>query len=110
MPHAASVTVFLSQLVVLLIAGRLAGELLQRIGQRAVTGQIIAGVLLGPSVLGALAPATWHSLFPQFPAQKARLDAVSQLGILLLPLMTGLETDLGVSRRAPACRIRFTQR
>jgi hypothetical protein len=55
MAHGASV-VFIAQLVVLLVGGRLMGELMQRLGQPSVIGQIIAGVLLGPSVLGALAP------------------------------------------------------
>ena len=100
MAHGASVAVFICQIVVLLAAGRLLGELMQRIGQPAVTGQIIAGVLLGPSILGALAPAAWHSLFPGAPEQQAMLDAVSQLGILLLLLMTGMETDLSVFRHA----------
>ena len=100
MAHGASVAVFIAQLVVLLTGGRLAGELMQRVGQPAVTGQIIAGVLLGPSVLGALAPQLWHGLFPAVAQQQAMLDAVSQLGILLLLLITGMETDLSVFREA----------
>lgn len=100
MVHTASVAVFIAQIVVLLSAGRLIGELLQRVGQPSVTGQILAGVLLGPSVLGALAPGLWHSLFPAAPEQKAMLDGVSQLGILLLLLLTGMETDLAVFRNA----------
>jgi len=100
MVHTPSVAVFIAQIVVLLAAGRLIGELLQRVGQPSVTGQILAGVVLGPSVLGALAPGLWHSLFPAAPEQKAMLDGVSQLGILLLLLMTGMETDLTVFRNA----------
>jgi Kef-type K+ transport system membrane component KefB/nucleotide-binding universal stress UspA family protein len=100
MTHDASVVVFISELVALLIAGRVAGELAQRIGQPAVIGQIIAGVLLGPSVLGAIAPGLWHSLFPGGAEQTAMLDAVAQLGVLLLLLMTGMETDLSVFRDA----------
>ncbi len=106
MAHGASVAVFLAQIVVLLVAGRLVSELMQRIGQPAVTGQIIAGVLLGPSVLGALAPGLWHSLFPSAPEQQAMLDAVSWLGVLLLLLLTGMETDLAIfrdARRAALC-------
>ncbi|HLJ39413.1 MAG TPA: cation:proton antiporter, partial [Steroidobacteraceae bacterium] len=99
-PHGASVAVFIAQLVVLLVFSRLIGELLQRIGQPAVMGQIIGGVLLGPSVLGALAPQLSHLLFPEAPQQRAMLDAVSQLGILLLLLMTGMEIDLSVFRQA----------
>ena len=89
-----------SQLVVLLAIGRGMGELMQRIGQPPVIGQIIAGVLLGPSVLGALAPRPAPALFPGAPDQKAMLDAVAQLGIFLLLLLTGMETDLSVFREA----------
>ncbi len=107
MAHGASVAVFIAQLVALLIGGRLGGELMQRLGQPPVIGQIIAGVLLGPSVLGALAPGLWHELFPPVAQQQAMLDAVSQLGILLLLLITGMETDLSVFRdaRRPAISV-----
>lgn len=100
MTHEASIVVFIAQVVALLIAGRAMGELMQRFRQPAVIGQILAGVLLGPSVFGALAPALWHSLFPGGAEQKAMLDAVAQLGILLLLLLTGMETDLSVFRDA----------
>jgi Kef-type K+ transport system membrane component KefB len=107
MGHGASVVIYIWQIVVLLIAGRLAGESMQRIGQPPVIGQIIAGILLGPSVLGLVAPNLYHSLFPDSAAQKAMLDAVAQLGIILLLLMTGMETDLSVFRhvRRPAINI-----
>src|SRR5215472_10335369 len=107
MAHGASVAVFIAQLVVLLAAGRLAGELMQRLGQPAVTGQILAGALLGPSVLGTLAPQLWQGLFPAVAQQQAMLDAVAQLGILLLLLLTGMETDLSVFRdaRRPAVAV-----
>jgi Kef-type K+ transport system membrane component KefB/nucleotide-binding universal stress UspA family protein len=100
MAHDASVVVFLSQIVALLVCGRLMGELMQRIGQPSVMGQLIAGILLGPSVLGAVLPDLSHALFPGGADQKAMLDAVAQLGILLLLLMTGMETDLSVFRQA----------
>src|ERR1700680_2258898 len=98
--HGPSVVIFLCQIIALLVCGRLMGELMQRIGQPAVMGQLIAGILLGPSVLGALWPELQHSLFPTSPDQKAMIDAVAQLGILLLLLLTGMETDLSVVRRS----------
>jgi Kef-type K+ transport system membrane component KefB/nucleotide-binding universal stress UspA family protein len=100
MSHGASVAVFIAQLVVLLSSGRLLGELMQRLHQPPVIGQIVAGVLLGPSILGALAPQLWHALFPDSAQQQAMLDAVAQLGIVLLLLITGIETDLSVFRNA----------
>jgi len=96
----ASAAVFLSQIVVLLIVGRLLGELLARWGQPPVMGQLLAGIVLGPSVLGQLFPAAELALFPHAPAQKAMLDAVAQLGVLLLLLLTGMETDLSVMRHS----------
>src|SRR6266853_2174205 len=91
--------IFLSEIIVLLVCGRLLGEAMQRIGQPAVMGQLIAGILLGPSVLGALWPDLQQSLFPQSREQQSMIDAVSQLGILMLLLLTGMETDLSVVRR-----------
>jgi Kef-type K+ transport system membrane component KefB/nucleotide-binding universal stress UspA family protein len=94
-----AVTVFVSELALLLLVGRLLGEVMQRLGQPAVMGQLIAGVLLGPSVLGALSPALQHAVFPDAPEQKKMLDAVSQLGVLMLLLLTGMETDLALVSR-----------
>src|SRR5215472_3913353 len=76
------------------------GELMQRIGQPAVMGQLIAGIALGPSILGAAWPGLQQSLFPAHADQEAMLSAVAQLGILLLLLLTGMETDLTVVRRS----------
>jgi Kef-type K+ transport system membrane component KefB/nucleotide-binding universal stress UspA family protein len=98
--HGPSEVIFLLQIIALLVCGRLLGELMQRVGQPPVMGQLIAGILLGPSALGALWPGLQHALFPTSPEQKAMIDAVAQLGILLLLLLTGMETDLAVVRRS----------
>ncbi|WP_414476288.1 cation:proton antiporter [Microvirga sp. M2] len=90
---------FLIQIMLLLTVGRLLGEAMQRISQPAVMGQLIAGVLLGPSVFGALWPEAQKLIFPPDRDQKAMIDAVSQLGILMLLLLTGMETDLGLVRK-----------
>jgi hypothetical protein len=60
----ASEIVFLCQVIALFVCGRLMGEAMQRIGQPAVMGQLIAGILLGPSVLGLIWPDLQHLLFP----------------------------------------------
>ncbi len=101
--QAASEPLFIAQIVLLLALGRALGELMQRVGQPAIMGQLLAGIVLGPSLLGALLPGVQQALFPPLPEQKLMLDAVSQLGILLLLLLTGMETDLalvGQQRRA----------
>jgi Kef-type K+ transport system membrane component KefB len=100
-PHVGhSEVVFLAQIILLLVAGRALGEAMLRIGQPAVMGQLIAGLLLGPSVLGEFWPELQHAIFPPGREQKAMLDAVSQLGILMLLLLTGMETDLSVMRKS----------
>ena len=95
-----SEVLFLGQILALLVCGRLMGELMVRLGQPAVMGQLIAGILLGPSVLGELWPAGEQALFPADADQKAMIDAVAQLGILFLLLLTGMETDLFVVRNS----------
>lgn len=95
----ASEVTFLVQILLLLAVGRLLGEAMQRIGQSAVMGQLIAGVLLGPSVFGVVWPEAQKLIFPPDRDQKAMIDAVSQLGILMLLLLTGMETDLRLVRK-----------
>jgi Kef-type K+ transport system membrane component KefB/nucleotide-binding universal stress UspA family protein len=94
-----SEAIFIAELGLLLVVGRLMGEAAQRLGQPAVMGQLIGGLLLGPSVLGLIWPAAQHALFPGTPEQKSMINAVSQLGILMLLLLTGMETDLQLVKR-----------
>ena len=95
----ASEVLFIAEVGLLLLVGRLLGEAAQRLGQPAVMGQLIAGVILGPSLFGLIWPSAQHALFPADAAQRSMLDAVSQLGILMLLLLTGMETDLPLVRR-----------
>lgn len=87
------------QVAVLLGSARLLGELARRLGQPAVVGEILAGVILGPSLLGALAPQVAAALLPASPAQSRLLETVALLGAMLLLVVTGLETDLALIRR-----------
>ena len=68
--------IFIAELGLLLLVGRLMGEAAQRLGQPAVMGQLIGGLLLGPSVLGLIWPAAQHALFPGTPEQKSMINAV----------------------------------
>jgi len=97
--HGPSEIVFLIELIVLMLVGRLLGEAMLRIGQPAVMGQLMAGLILGPSLFGLLLPDLQHALYPKAPEQKAMIDAISQFGILLLLLLTGMETDLKLVRQ-----------
>jgi len=96
----ASELLFVAQIMVLMLVGRLLGEVMLRFKQPAVMGQLIAGLVLGPSLFGLVLPDLQHGLFPNNPEQKAMIDAISQLGILLLLLLTGMETDLKLVRQS----------
>ncbi|MBI3705617.1 MAG: cation:proton antiporter, partial [Rhizobiales bacterium] len=91
--------IFIGQILALMLVGRLLGEAMLRLGQPAIMGQLIAGLLLGPSLFGALLPDLQHALFPKTAEQKAMIDAIAQFGILLLLLLTGMETDLKLVRQ-----------
>jgi Kef-type K+ transport system membrane component KefB len=97
-----TVMVFLLQLILLLGLARLLGSLAERVRMPAVAGELLTGVLLGPSLLGHLMPhyASW--LLPGGPGQIGLVDAVGQLGVLLLVAFTGSHLDLGMVRERGA--------
>ena len=82
----------------LLASARLLGELARRLRQPAVVGEILAGVILGPSLLSALVPQFGDWLLPQTEIQSQFLDAMALIGILFLMIVVGLETDLSLIR------------
>ncbi|TIR69504.1 MAG: potassium transporter [Mesorhizobium sp.] len=96
---AAEKTGMSSEVILLLVVGRGIGELLERLGQPAVMGQLIGGILLGPSLLGWLWPAAERLVFAGDAAQKSMINAIAQFGVLMLLLLTGMETDLRLVRR-----------
>ncbi|WP_329952922.1 cation:proton antiporter [Streptomyces sp. BE303] len=89
----------LVQLLVITVVAHLAGAAARRLRQPAVIGQLVAGVLLGPSVLGVLWPDGEHRLVPGETLLGAPINTVAWLGAAFLLLLTGLDTDLGVIRR-----------
>ncbi|UTF54756.1 cation:proton antiporter [Natronosalvus rutilus] len=82
------------QLALLLFVARLVGEAFSSIGQPAVVGELLAGVLLGPSLLGIVAPTVYESLFAVSESQFHLLEVVSWIGLIMLLVVTGLETDI----------------
>ncbi|HEY6247892.1 MAG TPA: cation:proton antiporter [Pyrinomonadaceae bacterium] len=98
-PAGSSIPIFISEIVLMLLVGRLLGEFMLRIRQPEVLGQLIAGILIGPTVLGNVWPSAHAMLFPGTPELKAMIDGVSQVGILMLLLLAGMETDFGIVRQ-----------
>lgn len=91
--------VFWASLVALLGVAHGLGALARRMGQPSVVGELAAGIALGPSVLGVVAPGAHAWLFPEDAVQNGLLLAVSWIGVVLLLVGTGFETDLKLLRR-----------
>ncbi|MGA7920527.1 MAG: cation:proton antiporter [Candidatus Acidiferrales bacterium] len=96
MPHLAPhdvMTMFLA-LAALLGAAKLAGEVMQKLDQPSVLGEIMAGILLGPTVLGHFKPDVYAFLFPSTGNLPIVLDTVTTIGVVFFLLTAGLEIDL----------------
>ena len=91
--------VLLSEVGLLLLLAFLLGRLAMRFEMPAIVGELCAGVLVGPSVLSHLSPSASAWLLPHDPAQIHLLDAVAQIGLLLLVGITGIQIDLTLIRR-----------
>ena len=91
--HGQVTTLFLA-LGILLASARLLGEIARRFNQPAVLGEILAGILLGPTVLGTFAPELSASLFPAQGANALVFDGITIVAITLFLLVAGLEVDI----------------
>jgi len=90
----------LVQIVVIVVAGRVSGRLLARFRQPRVIGEVMAGILLGPSFFGHFAPQTFAALFPA--ASIPTLQSLSQIGLILFMFLVGLEFAPGLIRERRA--------
>ncbi|EMY77562.1 transporter, CPA2 family [Leptospira weilii serovar Ranarum str. ICFT] len=84
----------LLQLIVIMLSARLFGKLATILGQPSVIGEILAGILLGPSLLGLVFPDGFQLLFPK--ESLSTLQILSQLGLLLFMFVIGMELDLKI--------------
>lgn len=84
---------FLLQLLLILLAAKLAGAAARRLGQPSVIGEILAGIALGPSLLGLLLPDAQQALFPE--ASLPPLTMLGQLGVLVFMFCAGAEFEPG---------------
>lgn len=80
------------QLILIILAARMIGVLFTRMGQPAVIGEMAAGILLGPSLLGWLAPSVFQFVFPG--PSLGTLKLLSQIGVCLFMFTIGMELDV----------------
>lgn len=92
------VLVFLVQLILLVGLARLLGGLMKVLGQPAVVGELLSGVLLGPSVFQKVAPGAYRWVFGEETVGSV-VFGLAWLGVIMLLVVIGYETDLGIIRR-----------
>jgi Kef-type K+ transport system membrane component KefB len=85
-------SILLLQIIVIIVVAKLFGALFRRIGQPPVMGEMVAGITLGPSLLGWFAPQVMTYLFP--PTSMTTLSVFSQVGVVLFMFIVGVELDL----------------
>ncbi|HEY7961041.1 MAG TPA: cation:proton antiporter [Solirubrobacteraceae bacterium] len=91
-----TVVAFFIAVVVVMLFARLCGSVMPRIGQPRVMGEVLAGILLGPTLFGALAPGLQSTIFA--PDIVPFIGVVANLGLIFYMFLIGLEVDLGQLR------------
>lgn len=97
-PAIGPLATLLLQIMIILVLARILGLLCRKIGQPAVVGEIIAGIALGPSLLGLYFPGIAAFIFPVSSLNS--LQMLSQIGLMLFMFMIGLEMDLQKLRQS----------
>lgn len=86
--------ILLAQIITIIVVARFCGWLFRKIGQPSVIGEIVAGIVLGPSLLGSYFPEYSVALFPV--QSLGNLQFLSQIGLILFMFVIGMELDLKV--------------
>lgn len=100
--------IFLLQVTMLLGLAFALGRLAELVKLPAIVGELLAGVLIGPSLIGTLFPSFSNWLLPHEASQMHLLDAAGQLGVLLLVGVTGSHLDLAMLRRRRTTAIKVS--
>lgn len=87
-------SILLAQILIIVLVARLFGWLFKKIGQPTVIGEILAGILLGPSLVGMYFPEFSHVLFPK--ESMGNLQFLSQIGLIFFMFVVGMELDIKV--------------
>ncbi|MFA6581492.1 MAG: cation:proton antiporter, partial [Paludibacter sp.] len=89
-----SLPILLAQIITIILVARIFGWIFKKIGQPTVIGEILAGIVLGPSLIGMYFPAFTSFLFPA--ESLGNLQLLSQIGLILFMFIVGMEVDINV--------------
>ena len=92
--------IFIIQFGLLLTAAKAMGIVARRLNQPPVIGELLAGIVLGPSVLGYFFPQYFYMIFPQNKEHDLLLETISWLGMIFFILLTGLQMDIRTMKRS----------
>jgi Kef-type K+ transport system membrane component KefB len=89
--------IFILQIILIIAASQVCSYLIRKVGQPSVMGEIMAGILLGPSLMGAVAPGFSSFIFPA--SSLGNLQMLSQVGLILFMFVIGMELDMTVLKK-----------
>lgn len=90
------ITTFILSISIMLLFAKVLGEIFSKLKQPAIVGEIVAGILLGPTVFGMISPELFQWLFPSQGVIKIALDSFTTIAVILLLLISGLDVDLSI--------------
>lgn len=91
-----TLAIFLVSISLMLLTARIFGEIFTKLNQPSVIGEILAGIILGPTIFGTLFPNQFNIFFPSEGEVKIGIDGLTNLSVILLLLVSGMEVDLTV--------------
>lgn len=105
--HESALALLLAQIAIILVVSRVFGLVGKFLGQPLVVAEIVAGIALGPSLLGQISPTAVETIFPA--SSLAGLFATSQLGLVLFMFVVGLEFDLSLLQKRGRLALTISQ-
>lgn len=93
---AGDTVLLLLNISIMLLVARGVGELMRRFKQAVVIGEIIAGIILGPTILGSIFPEAFQTMFRSNAHTQYALDGITSLAVIMLMLVSGLEVNLNI--------------
>lgn len=90
------ITIFILSIGIMLFFAKMLGEIFTKFKQPGIIGEILAGIILGPTIFGMIFPDIFQTIFPSVPEIEIALDGITTLAVVMLLLVLGIEVDLSI--------------